>query len=424
MDVKLAYGRTGLLVSLPDNSDIVAARSLPGVPDPDAALREALRQPIGSPPLAGRVKRGDRVVVVHSDITRPTPNHVIMPVLLAELEAAGVRRKDITLLNGLGTHRQQTAAEMGALLGDAVYENYRCLQHDAWDEHNLVSLGETSLGNPLRVNRLLVESDMRIFTGFIEPHLFAGFSGGPKAVLPALCGQESVLSNHSREMIAHPQATWGICEGNPIWEEMREAALKTGPAFLLNVTLNEEKEITAVFAGDLLAAHEAGRDFVRRQAMVAVDEPYDIVVTTNSGFPLDQNLYQTVKGMSAAVRIVREGGHIIMVAACEDGIPDHGRYLELLEKGGSPQGVLDMLAQPGFGAQDQWQVQIQAMIQLRAEVHVHSDGLSDEQIRRALFTPCRDVAATVKTLAEGIGPAARICAMPEGPQVIAALRQG
>ena len=222
-------------------------------------------------------------------------------------------------------------------------------------------------------------------------------------------------------MIAHPKATWGICEGNPIWEEMHEAALKVGPAFLLNVTLNENKDITAVFAGDLLQAHEAGREFVRRQAMVAVDEPYDIVITTNSGFPLDQNLYQTVKGMSAAVRIVREGGHIIMAGACEDGIPDHGRYLELLVEGGSPQGVLDMLARPGFGEQDQWQVQIQALIQLQAEVHVYSDGLSDEQIRRALFTPCRDIAATVKRLAEEVGPGARICAMPEGPQTIAYL---
>ena len=289
MDIKLAYGRTGLTINLPDNTEVVAAPSLPGVANPAIALLAAIRRPIGSPPLADLVKAGDTVVIVHSDITRPTPNDLIMPVLLAELETAGVRREDITLLAGLGTHRQQTEAESRALLGDAVYDNYRCLQHDAWDDKNLVSLGTTSLGNQLRVNRLLVESDVRLYTGFIEPHLFAGYSGGSKAVLPALCGQESVLSNHSRQMIAHPKATWGICEGNPIWEEMREAALKVGPAFLLNVTLNENKDITAVFAGDLLQAHEAGREFVREQAMAGVDEPYDIVNTTKSGFPLDQN---------------------------------------------------------------------------------------------------------------------------------------
>ncbi len=422
MDVKLAYGRTGLAVELPENTDIVAAPSLPAVHDPLAALREAVRRPIGTPPLADLVETGDTVAIVHSDITRPTPNHLILPVLLAELEGAGVRREDITLLNGLGTHRAQTEAEMRVLLGDAVYENYRCLQHDAYDDALLVSLGETANGHPLRVNRHLLEADVRILTGFIEPHFFAGYSGGPKGVMPALCGAESVLSNHGREMIAHPQATWGICEGNPIWEEMREAALKAEPDFLLNVTLNEQKEITAVFAGDLLEAHAAGRDLVRRQAMTAVDEAYDIVVTTNSGFPLDQNLYQTVKGMSAAARIVRPCGHILLAAACEDGIPDHGRYLALLEEGGSPQGVLDRLAQPGFGEQDQWQVQIQALIQLGAEVHVFSENLSDEQIRRALFTPCRSITETVNRLAAEIGPGARICAMPEGPQTIAYLR--
>ncbi len=421
MEVKLAYGRNGINVNLPDSTEIVAAPSLPGTSDPANLLTEAIRHPIGSPPLADLVKAGDRVLIVHSDITRPTPNHLILPVLLAELETAGVRREDITLLNGLGTHRPQTDAELRTLLGDAVYDNFRCLQHDAYDDQMLRSLGTTGSGNPLRVNRFLLESDVRILTGFIEPHFFAGFSGGPKAVMPALCGAESVLTNHGRDMIAHPQSTWGVCEGNPIWEEMREAALKTGPAFLLNVTLNEHKQITAVFAGDLLEAHAAGREFVRTQAMVAVDQPYDIAITTNSGFPLDQNLYQTVKGMSAAARILRPGGHIIMAAACEDGIPDHGRYAGLLAEGGSPQGVLDLLAQPGFAEQDQWQVQIQALIQLQATVHVHSSGLSDAQIRRALLTPCGDITATVSKLAAEIGPQARICAMPEGPQTIAYL---
>ena len=260
---------------------------------------------------------------------------------------------------------------------------------------------------------------MRILTGFIEPHFFAGFSGGPKGVLPALAGAESVLTNHGREMIAHPNATWGVTEGNPIWEEMREVALMAKPTLLLNVTLNSVGAITGIFAGDLLEAHRAGSAFVRKVAMVPIEEPYDIVVTTNSGYPLDQNLYQTVKGMSAARRIVRKGGAIIMAAACQDGLPDHGRYAELLVEGGTPQGVLDMLAQPGFGEQDQWQVQIQAQVQLHADVHVYSAGLSDAQIGRALFTPSRSVEETVAKLLQKFGPDARVCAMPEGPQTIA-----
>ncbi|MBF8282453.1 MAG: hypothetical protein HW378_1368 [Anaerolineales bacterium] len=417
--VHLAYGREGLTVELPGPVDVAAAPLVPGLPDEAAALRAALREPIGSRPLAALVKPGDRVVIAHSDITRATPNDRILPVLLAELEAAGVARPDITLLNALGTHRPQTEAELRGMLGDDVVDNYRCLQHDAFDDENLVSLGVTARGHPVRLNRRLMEAEVKILVGFVEPHFFAGFSGGPKGVLPALAGAESVFTNHGREMIADPSATWGVTEGNPIWEEMREAALRVAPLFLLNVTLNAHRQITGVFAGDLLPAHAVGCDFVRQHAMVKVSAPYDVVVTTNSGYPLDQNLYQTVKGMSAASRIVREGGSILMVAACADGLPDHGQYASLLAEAGSPRGVLDMLARPGFCAHDQWQIQIQAQIQLRADVYVYSGGLTDEQIRRALFTPCRGLAGTVAALRSQYGP--RVCVMPDGPQTIAYL---
>lgn len=423
MQVKLAYGRNGLTVSLPDSAQVVSSRSVPGLPDEAAAIRDALRQPIGSPTLAAKVKPGDKVVIAHSDITRATPNERILPVLLAELEEAGVARQDITLLNALGTHRRQTESELAAMLGDDSLSRYRCIQHDAYDDANLVSLGRTSLGHPVRLNRHFVEADTRILTGFIEPHFFAGYSGGPKGVLPALAGAESVLTNHGREMIAHPKAAWGVLEGNPIWEEMREVALRANPTFLLNVTLNARRQITGVFAGDLLAAHAAGCAFVKQNAMAPVDTLFDVVVTTNSGYPLDQNLYQAVKGMSAASQIVRQGGTIIIAAACQDGLPDHGKYVALLREGGSPQGVLDLLARPGFCEQDQWQVQIQAGLQLRADVYVYSDNLTDEQIRGALFQPCRDIEGTVADLQKKYGANARICVMPEGPQTIAYLAQ-
>lgn len=421
MQVTLAYGQTGLPVNLPDTTDILEARFVPGLADEAAAILEALRRPIESPSLASLVKPGDTVAIVHTDITRATPNDRILPVLLAELESAGVRRADITLLNALGTHRRQTEAELRKMLGDRIVANYRCLQHDAFDDTTLVSLGQTSLGHPVRINRTYLEADVRILTGFIEPHFFAGFSGGPKGVLPSMAGAESVLTNHGYEMIAHPKAAWGVTVGNPIWEEMREVARLTKPTFLLNVTLNARREITAVFAGDMLAAHAAGCDFVREQAMVKVEAPYDIVVTTNSGYPLDQNLYQSVKGMSAANQIVREGGAIIAAAACADGIPNHGRYAALLAAAGSPQRVLDMLARPGFSEQDQWQVQIQALIQLRADVYVYSDGLTDAQITQALFKPCRNLEQTIADLQAHYGPGARICAIPEGPQTVAYL---
>ncbi len=381
MKVDLNYGRQGLEINLPDAVDVLATHFIPGIPDEAEGIRKALQEPISSPPLSTLVEAGDRVIVVHTDITRATPNERILPVLLDELLSAGIASQDITLLNGLGTHRPQTENELRGMLGDQIVDGYRCLQHDCNDDGNLVSLGETSLGNPVRINRHYMEADVRILTGFIEPHFFAGFSGGPKAILPSLAGTESVFSNHGLEMIAHPQAAWGITTGNPIWEEMGEVALRTDPTFTLNVAINTQQEITAVFAGDMLEAHSLGCAYVKRNAMVAVDASYDIVITTNSGYPLDQNLYQSVKGMSAASQVVREGGAIIIATACEDGLPDHGRYALLLAEAGTPQGILDLISQPGFSVQDQWQVQIQAQIQRRAEVYVYSDGLTDDQIQ-------------------------------------------
>jgi nickel-dependent lactate racemase len=419
MEVNLAYGKTGLLLEVPEEAVVLAARQAAGLPHEAAALSNAMRHPICTAPLRDKIRPGDSAVVVHTDITRATPNERFLPVLLSELEAAGIRHSDITLLNALGTHRPQTPAELRLMLGDYIVDNYLCLQHDAWDDANLASFGKTSLGHPVRINRIYAEAQIRILTGFIEPHLFAGYSGGPKGVLPSIAGFESVLSNHGRAMIAHPKATWGVTYGNPIWEEIREVALRAPPTFLLNVALNDRREITAVFAGDMLKAHAEGCAFVGKHALIPVGQPYDVVITTNSGYPLDQNLYQSVKGLSAAARIVRPGGAIILVAACADGLPAHGGYAELLQRSGSPQGVFDLLARPGFQAHDQWQVQIQAHIQLKADVYVNSDGLSDDEIRLALFTPLHDLPSSLEDLRKRYGP--RTCILPDGPQTIPTL---
>jgi len=418
MEVNLAYGREGLVAAIPDTADIILPKFTPGLPEEKAALKQALNYPIGGIALREMASPGMSAIIVHTDITRATPNDRILPVVIHELVAAGIRPDDITLMNGLGTHRPQTPDELRAMLGDKLVDSYRCLQHDCRDDDNLVSLGHTPLGHPVRINRHYLEADFRILTGFIEPHFFAGYSGGPKAVLPSLAGAESVFTNHGLSMIGHPMAAWGITEGNPIWEEMRDVALMTKPSFLLNVTLNSKREITGIFAGDMLQAHQAGCIFVKETAMVAVDRHYDIVLTTNSGYPLDQNLYQTVKGMSAASKIVREGGAIILAAACEDGLPDHGEYARLLRQAGSPAGVLEMISKPGFSAQDQWQIQIQALIQQRAQVYVHSHNLSDEQIHQALFTPARDLSQTLTMLLDRYGDQAHLCVLPEGPQTI------
>ncbi len=415
----LAYGRTGLEISLPYHASVVETRYQPELPDEAAAVLAALRDPIGSQPLAALVHPGSRVTVVHSDITRPTPNRRILPVALQELEQAGVRREDITLVCALGTHKPHSPAEMEALLGAGILRDYRCVQHTPRDPGSMVSLGTSTFGHPIQLNRALFESDLNLLTGFIEPHFFAGFSGGPKGILPGLASEETVIANHGLEMIGSPKATFGVTAGNPIWEEMLAAALQVPHNFLLNVSLNSDKRITGVFAGDLLEAHRQGCEFVRSSAMAKVEAPYDVVITTNSGYPLDQNLYQCVKGMSAAAQIVRPGGAILMVAECEDGLPEGSAYTALLKRAGSLRRLREIMAEPGFRYPDQWQVQVQAMVQQRADVYVYSQGLSVESIREALFLPCENLPAMLEALPAKYG--SRVCILPEGPQVIAYL---
>lgn len=417
--VRLAYGKEGLKVGVPAEADVIEPKYVPGLSDERAAIVEALRKPIGSPPLREIVKPGNTVVIVHTDITRATPNERLLPPILAEIEAAGVRRDDITLLNALGTHRPQTPEELKAMLGPEVVANYRCLQHDGNDDANLVHVGRTSFGHDVRVNRRYMEADVRILTGFIEPHFFAGFSGGPKGVLPSIAGAESVLSNHGAKMIGNPSATWGVTHGNPIWEEMLQAAQMTRPSFLVNVAMNRDKRITGVFAGEMLAAHGAGCTFVAASAMVPVPHAYDVVITSNSGYPLDLNLYQTVKGMSAAAQVVKEGGSIIIASQCWDGVPEHGPFGRLLRESISPAELLARVEAPGFASPDQWQVQILARIRLKANVYVRADGLTDEQITQALLSPCRRIEDTLADLlAQGNGYCPTICVLPEGPITI------
>lgn len=417
MRVKLAYGKEGLWVELPDeNVTVLEPTFVAGLPDEAVAIEAALNAPRGTPPLRDLVGPHDTVAVVFSDLTRPMPNHRVLPVLLAQLDH--VPREKIVLINALGTHRPNTREELAGMLGREILEGYRVVQHDAWDEDRLVPVGETRFGHRVSVNREYMEATVKILTGFIEPHFFAGFSGGPKAVLPGLADIGAILGNHGAEMIGHPQATWGVTEGNPVWEEIREVAARTEPTFLLNVTLNKHKEITGVFAGDVWQAHRAGVAFAKRTAMVPVPAPFDIVITTNSGYPLDLNLYQTVKGMSAAAQIVKEGGSIIAAAECWDGIPDHGEYKNILHMARSPQELLEIVHSPGFLMQDQWEAQIQAQIQLKADVYLKASYLSDQEIRDALLIPCHSIEETLAHLLEKHGPGATVCVLPEGPQTI------
>jgi nickel-dependent lactate racemase len=418
MRITLAYGKTGLPLELDDSLDVTVVEPayVPALADPAAAVRRALASPIGSPPLRDLVRPGMRVGVVFSDITRPAPNPLLLSAVLEALDAApGL---EIVLFNALGTHRPNTEAELRRMVGDAIFERRRIVQNDAFDPSTQVRVGTTSKGHETWLSAELMRCDLKILTGFIEPHLFAGFSGGGKAIMPGMAGQRTVLGNHDAGMVGHPQAIWGVTRGNPIWEEVREVAGQAGRLFLLNVTLNRDKAVTGVFAGGLDEAHAAGCAFVKSKAMVAVPRPFDIVVTTNSGYPLDINLYQSVKGLRAADPIVRDGGAIIIAARCADGIPEHGLYGKILRESRTPRELLARICAPGFLEQDQWQAHIQALVQLKAAVYVRSDGLTDDEIRAALLLPCRRIEDTIASLLERHGRGASICVMPEGPQTI------
>ena len=418
MLVNLAYGRTGLEVELPDDlTTVIEPTYVPGLPDQEGAIRNALRNPLGGGPTLRRlVKPGQTVAISVCDVTRPMPSSTVLPVLLREL--AHVPSDQVTIMIATGTHRPNTPEELDEMLGPDIARNYRIVNHSAFDSETLTHVGESSSGIPVWLDKAWLDADVRITTGFVEPHFFAGFSGGPKMVAPGLAGFDTIMQLHNAERIAHPMATWGVIHGNPVHDDVRDIAAMTGVDFSVDVTINRNRKITSVYAGDLFLAHEAACRSAKSTAMQQVASPFDVVVTTNSGYPLDQNLYQAVKGMSAAAQIVSQGGTIVCAAECSDGIPDHGQYKKLLTMRDSPEDLLDMFLTDGHNVHDQWQVQLQAQIQMRASVYLKSGYLSPEQVREAHLTPIDSIEDTVAGALRESGNGARVCVLPEGPQTI------
>ena len=415
MKVNLAYGSGHLPIEVPDDrTTVIEPAHITGLADEQAAVIGALQNPIGSQALLERISPDTKICIAFTDITRATPNDRIIPWLLEHL---GGPNDNITLLNQLGTHRPNTREELETMLTREVVANYRVLNHEPENPEALVQVGTTADGTPALLNRHIVEADLRIITGFIEPHFFAGFSGGVKGIMPGCAGLETVMSNHGAKNIGDPQATFGVTVGNPLWEELRDIALKTGPSFLLNVTLNEQRDITNVFAGDIIEAHKTGCVFVKKSAMQPVEQPFDIVVTTNSGYPLDLNLYQGVKGMSAGARVLKEGGTLILAAECREGVPDGSPLDDLLRSAGSIEEILAMLSTPGFVRPEQWQAQIQALVQRRAEVLVCCE-LDDATLRACHLAPCADINAEVAKRLAKLGADARVAVLPQGPLTI------
>jgi len=416
MKVRLHYGTAGLDLDLTGlNATLLAPKFFDGLPDEAAAFTAALRAPIGTQPLRDTVLATDKVAVVIPDGTRPLPSDRLLPWLFAEL--AHVPKENFTILIGTGSHRPNTPAELDAMLSPAVARNYRVVNHSSTDASTLAFAGRSAMGYEVRLAKDYVAADRRIMLGFIEPHFMAGFSGGYKAVFPGIAALDAIMQYHAAAVIGDPRSTWGELEDNPTQRHVRAGGSLLPVDFCLNVTLNARRQITRFFCGETMAAHRAGCAFVKATAMAACPRPFPIVVTTNSGFPLDQSLYQTVKGMAAASRIVTPGGLILTAARCNDGFPAHGNFRKLIEESQSAQELLDRIMTPGFAVLDQWQAQRYAMVLIHARVALFSE-LSDADVRRAHLTPVHDLRAALDAELARLGPDTPIAVLPEGPLTI------
>jgi len=415
--VDLPYGDSQLTVELPSTTVVVAPEDRPATADELDAVRAAVRSPVSGPALRRIVTPGAKVAISVCDGTRPQPRRPMLTALLEEI-VAGTDLGNVTVIVATGTHRANTRDELEAMFGPELLASVRVVNHDARDSASLVDLGTMGNNVPVQLNREWVEADVRITTGFVEPHFFAGFSGGPKLVAPGLAGLETTLVLHDAKRIASANATWGVLEGNPVHDDVRAIAQATGVHFACDVVLNRRHEIVAAFAGGLFSMHRAATALARTVAMREVPHRFDVVVTSNAGFPLDQNLYQAVKGMSAAAKIVRDGGLIVVAAECRDGFPDHGEFRQLLASAPSPQALLASLSERSQTVPDQWEAQVLARVLSGARVAVHTDGLTADDLATAFLAPAEDIEGTVRDELRRPGPAGTCCALPAGPETI------
>lgn len=417
--VAFPYGKQTLSCNLPEESLLGVLRSeihsYKATADGRTLVEQAMANPIGSPKLEELVKGKQKIVIIASDHTRPVPSKVIMPPMLAAIRS-GNPQANITILIATGCHRETTLEELTDKFGAEIVANERIVIHDCLAEDTLVSVGTLPSGGELKINRLAAEADLLLAEGFIEPHLFAGFSGGRKSVLPGIAARDSVMANHCAEFIAHPSARTGILQDNPVHADMLWAAEAAKLRYIVNVVLDENKQVIYAVAGDTRQAHAAGCAFLQNWCRVA-PKMADIAITTNGGYPLDQNVYQAVKGMTAAEATVKEGGVIIMLAQSGDGHGGEGFYRMLADEADIGKNYQAILTRGRNETRpDQWQAQILLRILHRAKVLYLSD-MPDEMVRAMHMTPIHSLEeglelartylqnpnATITAITDGVG---------------------
>lgn len=417
MKITIPYGSGHCQADIPqENLQGCYHTSLPPATDPVLLVQQALANPIGSKPLSELAVGKRNAVIIISDHTRPVPSKFLLPPMLEQLRQ-GNPMIDITLLVATGCHRPSSTEELKNKLGDEIFSREKIVMHDSRDSASLVKLGTLPSGGELIINRLVAETDLLLAEGFIEPHFFAGFSGGRKSVLPGVAAFQTVCANHCAEFINSDRARTGILSGNPIHQDMIFAAQKANLAFILNVVINSKKEIIQAFAGDCEAAHLKGCEFLRSHCQISVPMA-DIVVTGNGGYPLDQNIYQSVKGMTAGEAACRPGGVIILCARCQDGHGGTSFYQHLQDY--TPEELLQQTA--GIPREktipDQWQYQILARILQKYRVILVTDACDHTIIRNMHMEPATTLPEALKKAYAMTSTSAKVAVIPDGVSVI------
>ena len=412
-EYRFPYGDSFLKADIPAEnvSFVLEKRELDGIDNEREVITNSLRSPIGCSPLGEYIHKDDKVVVIVTDNTRACPDDRLLPPILAELEQK-IPRDNITIIVALGLHPPLDKDTLIKKLGKYIIQNYRVVNHDVNDT---VYIGTTSRGTPVEINRRVVEADFRISTGFIEPHFFAGFSGGRKSIAPGVFSVRAAHKNHGYKMIDHPLARAGILKGNPVHEDMVEQAKMAKLNFIVNVLLNKSKEITHVVAGDPVMAHEKGCEIEKNTTAVSVGHKVDITITSNSGAPLDLDLYQTCKGIDNASQITRDGGIIIIASSCSAGVGPR-EFLELHRSAHSAKEVLQNIRREEPICVE-WQNQVLARVQLKNDVYLVS-GLEDSTVLDMMMLPVRTIEAGLEKAFKVLGRDAEVAIIPEGPLIL------
>lgn len=419
MRVRLDYGRTGLEVELPEDRVVgpLTIQPAPPVENVEARVRELLANPIGTPPLATLAQGKRSACILICDITRPVPNSVLLPPILQTIEAAGVPRDGVLILVATGLHRPNEGAELVELVGPEIAKNYRIENHHGKVLSEHTYLGTTAKGVPVWIDSRYVEAELKITTGLIEPHLMAGYSGGRKLICPGIAALETVKVWHGPDFLEHPKADCGFLEGNPVHEENTRIGRMAGCDFIVNVTLDEKRRVTSVVAGDMEQAFLAGVRFIEKIVKASVPEPCDIVVTSSAGYPLDTTFYQSVKGMTGALPIVKPGGTIIVAASLTEGIGSP-EFQQLFREHASLEQFVQRILGKDYFVMDQWQLEEMAKVCRKAKVKIVSDGLPAATLDGLFVEAAPTVEKAVADSLAEYGPHARIAVIPKGPYVL------